>query len=269
VHEQLRLYLVRHRLRPGDRLPSEGELAREIGTSRVTVRQGLGALELLGLLDSRAGSGWYVRTFDVSHATRVFAFSLAYHSTALLDLLDARRALESEMLTRVAGRLTEAQLGVLDELADRMRWRAARGQLFTIEDAQFHRAIAAASGNQVARALVDLYWSVLGAMYEHGFPGPAVPELAAAAESHVQLLTALRRGDGATAGVLLREKHSDLEFRLRAWQADQELQAARRDVAEPPAPDRENTEAAPWSEEVRAIVEAALLGSRPDRLVPR
>src|SRR5688572_14466552 len=103
----IREAIVERGLRPGDRLPSEGDLAIMLGSSRLIVREALRALEAVGVLESRPGSGWYVRAFDVGATARIFAQSLAFHHRALLDLLAVRRATEGELVGSLAGTLSE------------------------------------------------------------------------------------------------------------------------------------------------------------------
>jgi len=222
VPAQLRRYLMEHQLRPGDRLPGETTLATEVGASRLTVREGLRALEALGLIESRVGSGWYVRAFDVSHAAHQFAWSLAFHPPALLELLAVRRATEADAVASVAGKLAAADLDILDDLVDRMRWQASRGRLFVAEDREFHTRLYAASGNRIALALMDVYWSLLQAMYQHGLPRQD-PELApGVADAHGRIVQALRLADGALAAQVLRESHEESQQRLTAWLSAQD-----------------------------------------------
>src|SRR6266508_3457568 len=98
LQTQIRRYIVERGLGPGDRLPSEGDLATALGNSRLIIREALRALEAVGLIESRPGSGWYVRAFDVAAASRIFAQSLAFHHRALFDLLAVRRAAESDLV---------------------------------------------------------------------------------------------------------------------------------------------------------------------------
>jgi DNA-binding FadR family transcriptional regulator len=218
----IRRYIVEHGLQPGDRLPSESELAASLGNSRLIVREALRALDAVGVLESRAGSGWFVRPFDVAAAARIFAQSLAFHHRALLDLLAVRRAAESRLVETLAGVLSEGDLATLDELADRMKWRASRGEVFAAEDAEFHRRLLAGTGNLVALALADLYLNVVREMYQRGLPRPDEEELPAAAAAHGEIVAALRRGDGIEAARVMDTHHDLSEKRIRAWMAGQE-----------------------------------------------
>ncbi len=210
---QVRRYIVEHGLQPGDRLPSEAELVVALGSSRVVVREALRALEAVGLLEARAGSGWFLRGFDVTVAARTFARSLTFHPNTLLDLLVVRCATEADIVERIGDTLTAADFAALDEIVDRMRWRAARAEAFPAEDAAFHRRLIAASGNLVALALIDLYFSVIEVLYQRGFPGPAAEALPIVAAGHAEIVAALRRGDGRAASHALRTYHNDESVR--------------------------------------------------------
>jgi DNA-binding FadR family transcriptional regulator len=222
LQTQIRKAIVERGLQPGDRLPSEGELASALGHSRLVIREALRALEAVGVLESRPGSGWYVRAFDVGAAARIFAQSLAFHHHALLDLLAVRRAAEGDLVASLAGRLSARDLAVLEDLAQRMEWRASRGDVFPAEDGEFHRRLLAHSGNLVALALVDLYMGVVQEMYEHGLPRPDGEELPRTAAAHGEIVAALRRGAGAAAARIMRAHHDLSENRISAWAAQHE-----------------------------------------------
>lgn len=245
LQTQIRRFIVERGLRPGDRLPSEGDLATAVGSSRLIVREALRALEAVGVIESRPGSGWYVRAFDVGSAARIFAQSLAFHHRALLDLLAVRRAAEGDLVGSVAGSLSERDLATLDDLAARMKWRAGRGEVFPVEDGEFHRRLLAHAGNMVALALVDLYMGVMQEMYEHGLPRPDADELPRSAQAHVDIVDALRQGDGDLAAKLMRAHHDLSARRIGEWVV------------------RHDDSAAGGESAVQAAVQAALLWPGP------
>src|SRR5258708_3137318 len=63
IQEEIKSYVIRNDLRPGDALPSEGDLARQLGIGRNSVREAVKSLEVLGILEARAGSGLFVKAF--------------------------------------------------------------------------------------------------------------------------------------------------------------------------------------------------------------
>ena len=204
---RLRHFIAEQGLQPGDKLPSEGELAAVLGGSRIVARKALHALEALGVLEARVGLGWYVRAFDVSTAASIFARSLTYHPRVLLDLLVVWSAVETDIVPTLVDKLSERDFEILGDLADRMAWRASRNEPFFYEDGEFHRRLIAASGNLVALALVDLFWGVKETLYSSGFQGPRGASTVVA-ESHRLILDALQAGDGHEAGRRVAEHHS-------------------------------------------------------------
>ena len=204
---RLRRFIAEQGFQPGDKLPSEGELATVLGGSRVVARKALHALEALGVLEARAGLGWFVRAFDVSTAAAIFARSLTYHPRVLLDLQVVWSSVENALVQTLVGKLTAGDFQVLGDLADRMCWRASRGEPYFYEDGEYHRRLTAVSGNLVALALVDLFWGVKETLYSSGFPRPSSNAIAIA-EAHRQILDALRAGDGEEAARRMREHHA-------------------------------------------------------------
>lgn len=244
--DRLRRFIVERGMEPGGRLPSETELATTLGSTRLLVREALLSLQAVGVLESRAGSGWYVRPFDVSNAARTFAQTLAYHPSAPLDLYTIRLGAEVELVRGMAGRTDPRDLDALAGVVARMRAREARGELLVVEDREFHLRLAAASGNQLALALVDLFWGLMEALYDRGFPPPASAE-GNVADVHAAIVDALRAGDGATAARVLRERHETSQARFERWQGG------------PSGPDVPPGDAEGRGDVVQAALQAALL----------
>src|SRR4051794_19596196 len=139
------------RLIPGDRLPSERDLARALGVGRASVREALAALSNQGLLETRPGSGSFVAA-DAPALVR--SGPDLPHDASPSDLLEARALLEPAVARLAAERGVgadieiEALLAQMDEQPlDRARWSDA--------DRLFHRRIAALTGNPVLLALAD------------------------------------------------------------------------------------------------------------------
>src|SRR6476646_3496812 len=94
VVAHVRGLIDRGSLTPGDRLPAERDLARQIGVSRPTVRAGLRALAAMGVVQSRHGSGTYIPTGPPTLATEPLRFLAALHGFTRDDMYEARRTLE-------------------------------------------------------------------------------------------------------------------------------------------------------------------------------
>src|ERR1700761_390508 len=98
------------RYAPGDRLPSERELADDFGVSRPTIRDAMIALEFQGLVEARQGSGVYVR------AAPQIAEDAAERDVVALEVVEARRLFEGEACALAAAIITDEQVARLDAL---------------------------------------------------------------------------------------------------------------------------------------------------------
>src|SRR6187399_2000035 len=105
----------RGRLRPGDRLPAERELAVQIGVSRPSVRAGLHALAAMGVVRSRHGSGTYIPDGPPALGSEPLSFLAALHGFTREEMYETRRILEVEAAGLAAERATSDQLAAMAE----------------------------------------------------------------------------------------------------------------------------------------------------------
>lgn len=144
---------------PGDRLPTEIQLAQLLGVGRSTVREAVRALVSSGMLESRQGSGTFVRP----RAPRWGDLSARLRRAGVLEVYEVRHGLELHAARLAATRRTEEDLRCLDAaLARRRRARSAgRIAAFVDADLDFHRGVIAATHNPVLVELFDTFLDVL------------------------------------------------------------------------------------------------------------
>lgn len=140
-------------IEPGTRLPPERQLSLTLGVGRSAVREALAALEILGIVDVRPGSGTYLRgtASDLLPQTLRWGLLIGRRSTG--DLLDVRSGLEIYCARLAASRADAADTARLAASLERMRSAGDDLAAFARADAAFHDALARAAGNS---ALVDL-----------------------------------------------------------------------------------------------------------------
>src|SRR3984893_19513098 len=140
IARQIAAAIAAGRYGPGDKLPSERELADDFGVSRPTIRDAMIALEFQGLVEARQGSGVYVKAAPQSSE------DASERDVSALELAEARRLFEGEACALAAAIITDEQVALLDGLvADMARDIAAEG--FERHELAFHLAIARATGN--------------------------------------------------------------------------------------------------------------------------
>jgi GntR family transcriptional repressor for pyruvate dehydrogenase complex len=157
VAERLKSYIVDEQLEPGDRLPTETELAEWFGVSRLSLREATKSLEFLGIVKSRTGVGLTVGQIDLDRMTDHLGFHPALHRADPLQLIDSRIIVETGVLPHVARRMGEdgSLYPVLQKIVDRFG-SARKLQTWIDLDIEFHRALIEASGLAPLVAFGDL-----------------------------------------------------------------------------------------------------------------
>src|SRR5688500_1916689 len=199
VVSYVRNLIERGELRPGDRLPAERDLATQIGVSRPTVRAGLRALSAIGVVQSRHGSGTFIPDGPPSLGTDALSFLAALHGFTREEMYEARRILEVGAAALAAERATPDQIATLAEEVAGMFATMQDPQLFLVHDINFHRSVAAASGNPIVASLVEM----VSALYYEQRRETAVRasdrDLRDAAEMHRRIYQAIRAHEAGAA----------------------------------------------------------------------
>jgi GntR family transcriptional repressor for pyruvate dehydrogenase complex len=152
---KIKQMIVTGELRPGDRLPREPDLAERLGLSRNSLREAVRALSLIHVLDVRQGDGTYVTTLEPSLLLDAMAFVVDFHQDdTVLQFFEVRRILEPAAAVMAASAMTGEDIGSLRKLLDELGPAPTVEQLVA-NDIEFHRRIAAGSGNQVLCSLIE------------------------------------------------------------------------------------------------------------------
>jgi GntR family transcriptional repressor for pyruvate dehydrogenase complex len=151
-------------IEPGTRLPPERQLASTLGVGRSAVREALAALEILGIVDVRAGSGTYLRGTASELLPQTLRWGLLIGSRKTQELLELRAGLEIYVARLAAGRADARALQELEGSLAKMRSSLTDLKAFARADSEFHSALAAAADNgqlvdllQVVRSLLQVY----------------------------------------------------------------------------------------------------------------
>jgi GntR family transcriptional repressor for pyruvate dehydrogenase complex len=161
VLRQIQEQIATGRLKPGDKLPPERDLAERFQVSRSSVRDAIRVLELMGLVRSRQGEGTVVREVSAELLTVPLSSLLLSKSGLISELLEVRRILEPPIAARAAERATTDEVTDLAQILKRQREKMLRGESAVEEDTEFHYAIAVAARNTVVRKVVDLLMDIL------------------------------------------------------------------------------------------------------------
>jgi GntR family transcriptional regulator, transcriptional repressor for pyruvate dehydrogenase complex len=153
--EKIKAMILGGELRPGDRLPKESELAEHLGLSRNSLREAVRALSLIQVLDVRQGDGTYVTSLEPGVLLEAIGFVVDFHrDDTVLQFLEVRRILEPAAAALAAQRMSEEDIAKLRMIMGGLGPDPSVEALVT-NDLEFHRLIAAGTGNTVLCSLID------------------------------------------------------------------------------------------------------------------
>lgn len=148
------------------RIPTERELARELSVNRATVREGLAALEMLGLVRRTQGSGTYIDMPRASYVQLYFEMSVKLGRVSIAELQQAREMIERTVVRQAALSATEEDIAALEGYVERMLG-CETFEEGDEADFEFHLQLVRATHNPVMSLLVEGLSSVLWDLLRH------------------------------------------------------------------------------------------------------
>ena len=204
VVTRLREMIQNGDLAAGDRLPPERDLAKLLGVSRPTLRAGIRSLTTVGILQSKQGAGTFVAEAEESPTLDTSALRLlsALHGFTSDEMFEARIALEMSIAALAAERATSEEMAQLAEEIAGMYASVEKPEQYLVHDMQFHQTVAAASGNRILTALMNMVASIL---FEYRSKTvKRATDLKDSAEQHHNIYRAIREHDPEAARQAMR-----------------------------------------------------------------
>ncbi len=223
VLEKLQGLIDTGEYRPGGRLPPERELAQRFNVSRPTVREAIIALEALGRVEVKVGSGVYVLKTPAVHG-RIDMSITAF------ELTEARALIEGEAAALAATMISDSQLEQLAQALNEMADESADGNLAAeAADQRFHRIISEATRNAMLIAVVDELWFVRdnSPVVHRAYQSICEADVASRLAEHRDILEALRRRDPVAARTAMHGHFSRILNKLIAVDEAEQVEAAR------------------------------------------
>lgn len=212
---EIRDNILRSGLKPGDKLPSEAELGRQLGCGKSPVREALRSLETLGIIKVVHGTGAILSTFNFDIFFENLAYDLQANRHDLEELFEIREAFETFFLDRIIAKIDSKTISRLEKLTGEMEEAAQRGTNFTRQDCEFHRLLFESLDNIAALKLLRTFWNFLS---KSRSISPTTTTPRATAKSHRKILDAIKEDDILQAKEAMREHFLELQERLRARQ---------------------------------------------------
>lgn len=193
VTDQIKEFILRRRLHPGDALPSEAELCAALGVSRSSIREAMRTLGALDIVEVRHGFGTYVGQLSLAPLVEGLVFRGVLSPTddlsALREVVEVREALDLAVSEQIIAALHAEPDPRLDELVAAMKRKGERGEEFLEEDHAFHSRMLSHIDNGLIGQLVTAFWEVNAVVYPKLGLAPAA-DLKATAQAHGLLVQA-------------------------------------------------------------------------------
>jgi len=200
---QLRALIKDGHLQPGQRLPSEREMAERFQVSRASVREAIRALEREGLVTIRSGSGTFVSAEGFDAVVEALARRLLDGRQVLADITELRLILEPQIAALAAQRATAEDKRRLAAILKEQEEQIALGDTGAAADAAFHSAVASASHNQALEGLSATLVDLLAPIRDEGLQTPERSQRSL--HIHRAILEAVCAGDGQAAQLAMQE----------------------------------------------------------------
>lgn len=165
---QIRSLIVGGELRPGDRLPTESQMAEELNVSRVSVREALSKLEVKDVVTRQKGSGTYIKKVSPTKILEeVFSFPAKEDKALFKDLLEVRKTVEGRIVELAASKAKEKDFSVMERAISRLEDCLADQRDSPVEAGiAFHLLLAEASYNQIFTKLASNVGEMLKSVRE-------------------------------------------------------------------------------------------------------
>lgn len=159
IIDQIKEMVYDGRLKVGDKLPSELELSNKIGASRASIREALKALKEMGLIDSKAGGGSFIRNNFTDSLSGPLSLMVALNNTDMKSIFEFRKVIELGAISSAVNNSTIEELEELGQILSRMK-EASKEEILGKLDREFHEKIIDMSKNIFfkinMKAIVDI-----------------------------------------------------------------------------------------------------------------
>lgn len=205
VAERLLAYIAAERLTPGDRLPTEKELAELLDASRTVVREAVKILSAVGRLSVQKGRGIFIA--EPSAGLWLDSHFTPSDPEQIYSLFEFRGCIEGSTVRLAAERATPSQVKAIREAVERCHEAATAGDTdaFAVADVMFHRRVAEAAGNEYLASSLGSIQRLHRQITVISLSGAPAGSLSTAAHQHEEIAEAIATSDRERAATRMDE----------------------------------------------------------------
>ena len=215
VYNQLFSLISSGRLTPGDKIPSERELAAELRISRQSIREALNRAEVMGLIKVRQGEGSFILSSVKGALKPPLTLIIEQEAARIFEFLEIRKLVEGWCAEKAALEATSAELRGMMEILQKMKKVASKDKQWEELDLELHLSFAKATHNVIAVHIMEALKVNFGPFFKFTKSMPSSEKIDVLWQHHYEIYKAIERGDPATASRMVIEHLNFIEEKLK------------------------------------------------------
>lgn len=215
IVKEIKDKIISGELKDGDKLGSQDDLANTMGVSRASLREALNRLSLMGLIETRQGSGTFVKGVKPVDFMKSLSSLLIMDQASAAELLDARLHIEPAVAALAANNSTEEDIKKIKVILDSLENDFSKGDLdsYITRDVQYHMIIAESSKNRVLAKVVEIIRDILR-QFIHKFFLAMPSSVSISMEYHKKIYEAIQQHNPIAARKHMEEHIRSLIIRI-------------------------------------------------------
>jgi GntR family transcriptional repressor for pyruvate dehydrogenase complex len=193
VYNQLVLLISRGKLIPGDKIPSERDLAVDLGISRQSIREALNRAEVMGLIEVRQGEGSFILSSVNKSLKPPLAIIIEKEAERIFDFLEIRKLIEGWCAEKAAIEATIEDLENMEEILTQMKKVASKDKQWEELDLKFHLSFAKAAHNVIAIHMMETLKTNFTPFFKFAKSMPRSEKVDVLWQHHYEIFTAIKQ----------------------------------------------------------------------------
>ena len=189
--------------KPGDRLPTERELAVQLNVSRTAIREALRVMEFMGAIESKVGSGTFIKEMTLDNLLDSYAGVIAKNDRLLIEMLEVRMLLEVEIAKLAARKINKDKINAIEKTLALMEKEIKEGGIGLEGDNAFHNELANAADSLAMTSILNFCGELLDSTRRAALT--ALNDPTVGLEHHRGIFKAVKSGDEDEAARLMKE----------------------------------------------------------------
>ena len=215
VYKQIVALISSGKLKPGDKIPSERELAADLRISRQSIREALNRAEVMGLIEVRQGEGSFILSSIKKSLKPPLTIIIEKEAERIFDFLEIRKLVEGWCAKKAASEATGEELENMKEILEKMKKVVSKDKQWEELDLQLHLSFAKATHNVIAVHIMEALKRNFGPFFRFAKSMPRSEKIDVLWQHHHEIFLAIERRDPETAKNKVIEHLNFIEKKLK------------------------------------------------------